>query len=168
MLWEDQPTDNTNKENAVNPNHTNVTAVIPTDLLPQFYRWVADAHDQQSLPPGVSPQRITSNDSADTRIDFSDTSLELIQAWWSKLTETAHDVFVFLAHNAEERFTSADLVDEIEALTSISAAAGTFAWPARYAKKMGFEGPWSWDGETYSIFSNEAEVLLAALNPAAE
>ena len=147
----------------MNPIYSNVSAVIPTDMLPEFYRWVADAHNPQrvSLEPPTDM-------STDTRTEFADTSLELIRAWWSKLTETAHNVFIFLAHNADERFTSTDLVDEIEALDRISAAAGTFAWPARYAKKMGFDGPWSWDGETYSMHSHDAEILLSAVNPVAE
>jgi hypothetical protein len=70
----------------------------------------------------------------------------------------------FLAHNAEERFTGSQLADECEALAGPSGAAGTFNWPSRYATKMGFTGPWSWDGEVngYYMSATNAAVLLAA------
>ena len=77
------------------------------------------------------------------------------------------DALAFLAHNAEERFTGTELAAECEELAGPSGAAGTFNWPSRHARKMGFIGPWEWDYEMNAYFmpAANAAALLAAASP---
>jgi hypothetical protein len=151
----------------MNTSYTEVSAVIPTHLVAQFYRFVADAHQGGVEVSQISPQLAMRPDAPYDRIPFPDAGAELIQAWWSKLSDRARDVLAFLAHNADERFTGGELANECETLAGPSGAAGTFNWPSRYATNMGFIGPWDWDGDENAYFmpAINAAALLDAVIP---
>lgn len=133
---------------------TAITVPVPTDRVPEFYRWFADWVD---LPNRAVASRQPATEAIDQRTAAN--------RWWSSLTTRERQVFGLWIDSAPTLLSAEQIVNAMD-LKSPRDIPGILSWATRKGKKVGFKVTWRFqrDPQTgaalYGIDDTDYATLL--------
>jgi hypothetical protein len=142
---------------------TEITVPVPTDRVPEFYRWFADwVEDTDRSAPPTPPAR-----------DPGDNTDDAAARWWASLGARERQIFS-LWIDATPRLLTADEIIQAMSLKGPRDIPGILAWPKRKGAKVGFHVTWNFrrdpltNGPMYGIEDTEYARLLRRARSTAE
>jgi hypothetical protein len=110
---------------------TNLTVPVPSDRVPEFYRWFADWVDGKPLSDGKMSGAAPAERELDTAV-----------RWWNLLKPREREIFGLWAQAAPSMLTASEIIDKLD-LNGPRDIPGILSWPGRKGEKAGFEVRWS-------------------------
>ena len=142
---------------------TDITVPVPTDRVPEFYRWFADWIDNGGV--GAVPTLPTAAPLVD--------GLDAAVRWWKLLKPRERQIFRLWVEASPRMLTAGEIVDAL-GLNGPRDIPGILSWPGRKGHKAGFDVRWNfrYDPTTndpiYGLESREYADLILRASTAAE
>lgn len=146
---------------------TDITVPVPTDRIPEFYRWFADWVDGRVVDAPTLPAPALAS-ATTTEPDIS-----AAVRWWNLLKPRERKIFSLWIEAAPRMLTATEIIAQLE-LKGPREIAGILSWPGRKGDKVGFEVHWSfrYDPTTeepiYGIEDTAYAELIRSARAAAE
>lgn len=143
-------------------NTTDITIPVPTDRVPEFYRWFADWVDGKTADSGLAARAVPAEQELDAAV-----------RWWKLLKPRERKIFSLWVEASPRMLTATEIIGKLD-LNGPRDIAGILSWPGRKGDKAGFEVHWSfrYDPTTeepiYGIEDAEYADLISRARRAAE
>ena len=115
---------------------TDITVPVPTDRVPEFYRWFADWVDGRAIDAPTPPT--PASDSA----TMTEPDISSAVRWWNLLKPRERRIFGLWIEAAPRMLTATEIIEELD-LNGPRDIAGILSWPGRKGKKVDFDVHWS-------------------------
>jgi hypothetical protein len=141
---------------------TDVTVPVPSDRVPEFYRWFADWVDRGAAGPAPSPAEAIPQQNLDAAV-----------RWWKTLKPRERNIFSLWIEAAPRMLSATEIIQQL-GLKGPREIAGILSWPGRKGVKAGFAVRWSfrYDPTTeepmYGIEDPDYAELIERARTAAE